>query len=112
MKQALLDKKDIGKLLNAAAGEGPVFAPVMGSSEIEFTRIADGNEPVTLDYSNLKLSPKGIFFPQTETLLTFDFDAVEDVPEPESGIVVFGSRPCDALSLLYLDKIFGPEKKG
>jgi len=112
MKQALLDKKDIGKLLKSAAVDSPVYAPVMGNSEIEFTRIADGSEAVSLEYSNLKLSPKGIFFPQTETLLTFDFDAVEDVPEPESGIVVFGSRPCDALSLLYLDKVFGPENKG
>jgi ferredoxin len=112
MKEAVIDKKKTGDLLKAAAVDSQVFAPVRTNAEIEYIRIADGTEDVTLDFSNVKLSPKGVFFPQMETLLTFDYDAVEEIPEPENNIILFGSRPCDALSLLYLDKIFGPENKG
>ena len=112
MKQALIDKKDVGSLLKEASGDALVFAPVLADAGIQFLPITDGSEEIVLKYSNLQLSPKGIFFPQTETLFTFDNGEVEDIPEPAGGVVVFGSRPCDALSLHYLDKIFSKENKG
>jgi ferredoxin len=88
-----------------------VYAPVKGISEVEFAQIDDKSE-VVLEYQNIKLSSKGIFFPQTETICTFDFDTIEEIPSPEGTYLVFGSRPCDALALVYLDKIFYEENKG
>ncbi len=113
MEYRLIKKDKLRSLFSAAASEYTVWAPVMGVSEPEFGRISpEKEEEIVLDYQNIKLSPKGIFFPQTETLLTYDYDHVEDVPEIEEKPLVFGSRPCDALALTYFDKIFSAENKG
>ena len=114
MEYGIIKKENIGELLAAAQTDYAVYAPVMGPSEPEFKRLdkSDQGQEIVLDYQNIKLSPKGVFFPQTETLLTYDNDTIENIPIPEEKYLVFGSRPCDAVSLTYLDKIFSPENKG
>jgi len=111
MKDGVISKQEISKFLNHLKKDARVFAPVMTDGEAAFKEF-DDSDTIEFSYSNLKLSPKGIFFPQTEELLSFDYDDVADVPVYEDRIVVFGSRPCDARSLTYLDKIFSEENKG
>lgn len=111
MEYGILQKKEIHKFLDAASKDYSVYAPVPGEAGPEFT-IIRGDSEILFDYRNVELSPKGIFFPQTETLCDFDYDTIENVPLPEGNILVWGARPCDALALIYLDKIFSEENKG
>ncbi len=105
MAQGVIKKEDLYRLLSTAAGKKKVYAPIDGVGGIEFAEIHEQKE-ITLDYSNSKLSPKSIFFPQREVLCTFADDALEEVQTPKEALIVFGIRPCDALSLTYLDKVF------
>ncbi len=83
----------------AAIGEGLLpretgFRAVKSAAEISFGPI------------NTRLSVKGVFFPQRETLLRFEGGAVRADPVRAGATVVFGARPCDARSLAFMDKIF------
>jgi heterodisulfide reductase subunit C len=111
MEYGIIKKQEIEKLIKAAAEEYAAYAPVEGKDGPEFKQV-DGGEEIIWDYQNLKLSPKGIFFPQMETLYTFDYDTIEEIPVPDRKYLVLGSRPCDALALSYLDEIFSEENKG
>jgi ferredoxin len=70
-------------------------------------------EEVSLEYSNTHMSPKSVFFPQTERLMAFhkDFskpDAMvyRDLGDKAEPTVVFGLRPCDARGLSISNKVF------
>ncbi len=111
MDYGRIQKDTIKALLEAAAEDYTVYAPVEGAAGPEFAVFSPDAE-LLLEFQNVELSPKGIFFPQTETLCDFDYDTIEDVPIPEENILVFGSRPCDTLSITYMDEIFSKENKG
>ena len=108
-----MKKEDLGRLL-AAAQEGgrKVFAPVEGG-----TGPASGTGPafaevqagrgVVLEYGNPALSAKGIFFPQREALCRFHGERTAEASLPQTPLLVFGARPCDARALTFLDKVFG-----
>jgi ferredoxin len=100
--QALVDAvaKTASFIAPAAIGEGTA------ARETAFRELASPSE-LSLDRVNTKLSVKGVFFPQRETLLSFEGSAVQGVPAgPDRPLVVFGVRPCDAKSLLFMDKVF------
>jgi sulfhydrogenase subunit beta (sulfur reductase) len=84
----------------AAIGEGgtpgeTLFRPVSSAADMAFDRV------------NTRLSVKGLFFPQRETLLGFEGSVLREVPAPGGRqVVIFGARPCDAQSLLFMDKVF------
>ena len=71
-------------------------------------------EKVASDYLNTHLSPKGVFFPQTEKMMAFHTDAAraEAFTYQPLGLdnvrpaVLFGLRPCDARGLAVSDKVF------
>jgi sulfhydrogenase subunit beta (sulfur reductase) len=106
MKQATINKGKLADWLRAAAATRTVYVPARQGSEVVFGRLQDGVEPL-LDYANTALSVKSLFFPQSETILTFKNDRLADVPNPDQKFVVFGVRPCDAKALFCLDKLFG-----
>jgi len=74
------------------------FKPLRSSSEL------------ALDYANSVVPPKNLFLPQTECLFAFRREGGSIILEPSRGLererVLFGIRPCDARSLLLLDKVF------
>jgi len=111
MKDGVISKQDFPQFLNHLKKNAKVFAPVVTNGEAGFKEWSE-EDSVEFSYSNLKLSPKGLFFPQTETILSFDAGSVEEVPSHEEKMVVFGSRPCDSRALTFLDKIFSEENKG
>lgn len=101
----IITKQKLNTLIAAAAKDAKFYAPIEGSNGIEYVETT-GQQPIVFDYVNVKLSLKGIFFPQREVLCTFCGGSLKDVPVPEDKLIVFGGRPCDARSLLYLDRIF------
>jgi sulfhydrogenase subunit beta (sulfur reductase) len=105
MEMGIITKQELNRLIAAAAKDAIFYAPVEGSNGIEYVETT-GEQPIAYDYVNVKLSPKGLFFPQREVMCRFCGDTLQEVPVPDGKFIVFGGRPCDARSLLYLDRIF------
>jgi ferredoxin len=91
-----------GRVLLAPQGEGTGLA--MSPAE---------PDKVRLDYANTHLSPKGLFFPQTERLMAFSKDpksprpfVYQDLGDKAAPTVLFGIRPCDAKGFSVTDKVF------
>lgn len=109
MEQGILKKENMNTLLDDVLKEYKVFAPVNVSSGVSLSEITSGIE-VDFNNFNLKISPKGLFFPQSEGVFSF-LDAGSEEPSPllsslGEKTVLFGSRPCDARALLHLDSVF------
>lgn len=108
----IISKKDVPAFLDSLISEYRVFAPVKIDSYTGFRQIGSGTEAV-LDYSNTKIPPKGILFPQSEKLFTYSVTGegvkVEEVIDSAKS-VVFGIRPCDAKSITLLDNVFDNDK--
>ncbi|MDR1577020.1 MAG: 4Fe-4S dicluster domain-containing protein [Deltaproteobacteria bacterium] len=69
--------------------------------------------PVSLNYANTHLSPKTVFFPQTEKILAFHkladkphYNVYQDLGDHAEPTVIFGIRPCDARGLSVSNKVF------
>ena len=110
MDQGIIKKGDLGKLIESVKKDYRVYGPVKVGADVALSQISAGGE-IELEYFNLKLPAKGVFFPQTEVICTYDNEGVRDVPLPKEKTVVFGIRPCDARSLLLLDKVFAGDIK-
>jgi sulfhydrogenase subunit beta (sulfur reductase) len=109
VRAVLLPKDQMSVLLETLLQEHEVFAPVNDDGVIAFRQV-DSPQQVLLDYQNSTLPPKGLFFPQTETLFAYSLErgqlALEE-PQPASRAqVLFGVRPCDARSFTLLDQVF------
>ncbi|MDR2460063.1 MAG: 4Fe-4S dicluster domain-containing protein [Deltaproteobacteria bacterium] len=70
-------------------------------------------DKVTLNFTNTHISPKTLFFPQTEWLMSFQKDhskphpyVYQDLGDKAKSAVVFGIRPCDAKGLSVSNKVF------
>jgi ferredoxin len=105
--------KDKLSFFKAAAGSGRRFiAPAEVDGHLRMTEVEP--EKVASDYLNTYLSPKGVFFPQTEKMMAFHKDAAKGdafVYKPVGldnvkPAVLFGLRPCDARGLDISDKVF------
>jgi sulfhydrogenase subunit beta (sulfur reductase) len=106
MECGILIKADINKLIEAAKKDAVFYAPVGKETGVEFIDVK-GNEEIAFEYSNSKIPPKKILFPQCEILLRFKNNTLTDVPLEDQKAVIFGVRPCDAKAISYLDKAFG-----
>jgi ferredoxin len=113
MVQGVIGKENLKKLIAAVEKDGSFYGPIMGSEGVSLSEL-DPDDEVVLDYLNFTLPPKRQFFPQNEVIYTYEGGDITDAllsGETSEGIrVIFGVRPCDVLSLLYLDKVFLDEK--
>lgn len=98
--------RQVPRLLDALLGGHVVFAPVRHGRIVAFEPIASGSDAV-LGCSNSTVSPRHVLLPRMETLLTScSGDAyARECTCPDSPVVLFGSRPCDARALTLLDRI-------
>jgi sulfhydrogenase subunit beta (sulfur reductase) len=107
----ILERKDIDTFFTSLLKTYRIVGPSVLNDEDKFVEIDSANK-INFDYDNTKMSPKNFFFPQTENLLAFDADTdviKESDTEADSQIrpqILFGVRPCDALSISFLDKVF------
>ncbi len=107
----ILKMKDIAVFLGALLDEFRVFAPIKRDGRVFFRPFSLGDE-VCLGDEPVRGTPKEILFPQSETLLTYHHEGrslvISDaLPEDETPWLIFGLRPCDAASILVLDRVFG-----
>ena len=84
-----------------------LLAPVKDDNILTFAEVKKSSE-IIMDFTNSVGSPKKIFFPQSETIISYSRDGIRHVPEyaSEKKRIVFGMRPCDAKALTLLDKVF------
>jgi ferredoxin len=88
-----------------------VLGPVLRDGKMVLA--ADDPRQFRLEFQNTYLSPKDLFFPQSEKMLEFNAKPgeegafiLEDVPEKPRRRLVLGIRPCDAKAFAVLDTIF------
>lgn len=78
---------------------------------VELAKVNSG-EDLKLDYANVRLPIKKVFFPITEVLLEFesqedgDVDVKAEAPVSDTEVVLMGCRPCGAAALEVFDKVF------
>lgn len=105
---ALLPGEQLGRLVDALAGQYEVFGPVAKGSEVRFDKICDSHDLTPL-YSHTVLSPKKLFHRPVEPLFAAKrsqrFEAAP-VAVVERPIAVLGIHPCDLAALLRLDRVF------
>ncbi|MBN2443394.1 MAG: 4Fe-4S dicluster domain-containing protein [Spirochaetales bacterium] len=106
MECGIIAKANISKLIDAVKKKAVFYAPVNGKTGVEFKEV-DGKQEIAFDYSNSKIPPKKFLFPQCELLLRFKDNNLTDTPLNTEKAIIFGLRPCDTKSFLYLDKAFG-----
>ena len=111
MTEMFLKKSDLSDFLESLAGEYTVFGPVEADGKVTFAPV-QGAE-LKLDFQNSYMSPKDLFFPQSEPMLHCSLAkgaegafVMEDVSVDNAPRVVFGIRPCDAKAFFVLDMIF------
>src|SRR3990172_808096 len=111
MNEKILKKENLPTLIQELEKTHRVWKPVKKGNAFIFSSITGSSDLLKQGYTNTTMSPKNIFFPQSEVLMTFKKDG------PEAGIfkekesdstpwVVLGIRPCDAKAFTILDKIF------
>ena len=111
MARYILKKSDLAGFVESLAGELQVLGPVLQDGKFAFAA-ADPRE-FRLDFQNTYLSPKDLFFPQSEKMLEFNATPgeegafiLEDIREKPRPRLVLGIRPCDAKAFAVLDTIF------
>jgi sulfhydrogenase subunit beta (sulfur reductase) len=107
--QVALDTKNIKNLIASMLKQAKVRGPVKDKTGVALRDISPKSE-LALDFTNFKLPLKREFFPQCEVISRFDAAGQRAESPIDQSVVIFGARPCDALSLSYLDKVFIDEQ--
>lgn len=110
MAQRTIIKTGLRELVDAVRKDGRFYGPVKADEGEALSESFKPDDGASLNYYNFKLPAKRLFFPHTEVICTYDGETMTDVPLPEEKVVIFGMRPCDALSLARLDKVFLDEE--
>lgn len=105
MAQGAIQKADLGKLIAAVRKDGRFYGPIDNGDGACLAEVTP-EAVLKLDYANFTLPPKRMFFPRSEVIATHEESGMTAVPLSEEPVVLFGVRPCDALALAYLDKVF------
>ena len=97
---ALIDADSWNVVGVKARGNKFAFAPLEFADELR------------LDYDVTLLPPKKYFFPQRETLFTYDLADGFSTKNPEETkpMVIIGVHPYDIVALLHMDEIFRETK--
>ena len=99
-----ISKEEIKKTLSALMKQKTVVAPVLNGKKLDYLPVVNVEDIVFGDELPYK-SPKELFFPKCEKIITFkDGEAAAEIPKEQS--VLFGARPCDLEALEIMKKIF------
>jgi sulfhydrogenase subunit beta (sulfur reductase) len=105
-KTFIVERGDIPKFFQLLQQFGPVHAPVkVSDASYSFKEV---QSPAQIGFEALRtiLPPKKYFYPQEETILTYDKEGMH-APVPEAPrLVLFGVHPCDLAGLKILDDVF------
>ena len=86
-----------------------LYLPIRKAGELNFGKYEEG---VTVDVDALQTvkSPKDLFFPQSEDMMSFKTEGktieIKDERKQAEAFAIFGVRACDLKSFEVLDKVF------
>jgi len=105
MSDKIIRKKELPQFLKALKKTHEVFVPVKEDGFYSFKLYPD-EQGVDLAFTNTRLSPKSLVFPQSERLFEFSLDEqskaphiLTESPKDYPPKVIVGVRPCDAKAL-------------
>jgi len=101
-----IKKTGINKFIEYLKEDYDVYAPAEVGKKAAFKEINSAFE-IKHDITNTHLSPKNVFFPQSEVLFQYSDDGLKIPEREEKPIAVWSMRNCDARSLKMLNKVFG-----
>jgi ferredoxin len=115
MREAGFIPKDAWKAyLGSLAKRFSLYVPCKDDEAVIFRPFQQGSE-VCLDRP-ANSAPKGVIFPQSETLFSFNFKKDAENPKkieveldgsiPVADAAIIGCRPCDAKGFLTLDPVY------
>ena len=114
MKEGYVTKAAWAPFVESLRARCQVYAPCEEEGTVIFRRLEEG-DAVCLD-APAHGAPKGVLFPQSETLFTFAFskDPEEprktnvslEAPTSQPDAVILAARPCDARGFTILDRVF------
>jgi ferredoxin len=110
MQSKIIKKTDLRGLVGAVLEDGKTFiGPVQKDRGVEFSGLRI-HDPVLLDYGNSLVPVKRHLLPWSETLYEYEEKKPSEVPPANAKTIIFGVRPCDALAVRYMDRVFLAER--
>jgi len=107
-----IDKKQWAKGLEALQKAYHLFGPAKEKDYYSFTSLDAGKQP-EFSFTNSRLSPKAILFPQSDTIIEYSLDENDEdhhimkpVEKDSSPRAVLGVRPCDAKAVTLVNLNF------
>lgn len=105
----VLKKEKFPQIWQAINQAYELYLPIEKDGRVNFAQWTEG-EKVNLEALKTEISPKDVIFPQSETYLKFESDGkklqLESVESENREYVLFGVRPCDAVSFNLIDNVF------
>jgi len=110
----IIMKEDFDNFVNTLIGDKSLNVIGVKSRRDKFTFAPlESASELRLDYDVTLLPPKKYFFPQRETLFTYDlaggFSAKGQAVESMRSVII-GVHPYDIVALLHMDEIFRETK--
>lgn len=110
------DKSKLDSLLAQIAEQYALYVPANNNGLTQFVpyqQVVSGGAQLYWD-GNVKLSPKTVYFPQSEAIYKFSAQGkkltIEEIPACDHVRVVFGVRHCDTKAIQCLDQVFLDER--
>jgi len=105
----LIKQKDLKPWLKLLASQAKLLLAAKSGDTLLYAPYEEGLEPVLEGIP--RLSAKGILFPQTQTLLKFNYAAEDKAEQLQTPLeapetIVFGLRPCDAQGIAIIEQVF------
>ncbi|MFX0063283.1 MAG: 4Fe-4S dicluster domain-containing protein [Candidatus Hermodarchaeota archaeon] len=106
----MINKKEFLKFLDTLKGDFEVYAPTKEKNGDIMITAANDKELVA-DMPKTARSPKNLFLPMTETLMTYEMNdkglkSVKQAPYTTKKRVLVGIRPCDLAAVPIMQKLF------
>lgn len=102
-------KTKLSDMCRALAVEAKLYVPAVSDGVVNFASWQEGTD-IAFSSLNSFIPPKKFFYPQTETVLKYEFGEdllLEDFSDKVQGkTVLFGVRPCDVSSFAMMDKVY------
>ena len=109
----VISKEDFGKFVSSLIQDDSLNVVGVKSkgNKFAFGQLNDASD-LRLDYDVTLLPPKKYFFPQRETLVTYDVANGFSAKDPAhfKPTVIIGVHPYDIVALLHMDEIFRETK--
>lgn len=109
----IISKKDFEDFVNAVIKDDSwdVIGVKPRGNKFAFAQLENAQE-LRLDYDVTLLPPKKYFFPQRETLFTYNLAGGFSAKNPDETkpMVIIGVHPYDIVALLHMDEIFRDTK--